>query len=315
MTSHARIDTHQHYLPTFYRDLLDRHGMDAGGWPTPDWSRAAALALMDDLDIATGVLSLSSPGVRFDDDETSRRVARQINDFGAELVKDRPDRFGLFASLPLPDVDGALGEIAHAYDDLHADGVVLLSNVDGIYLGDPRYEPVWEELDRRAAVVFVHPDSPPMAMLPGMPSPLLDFPFDTTRSAVHMVANGVMSRHQNLKVILSHAGGFLPFSAYRFTGVSMFNDGITADQALTDLKRFYFDTALSSTPAAMPSLLAFADPTHITFGSDFPFAPTSKLFTDMLDDYQIDEVLRIGVDRGNAEALFPRLASPQPIGR
>ncbi len=153
MSGHARIDTHQHYLPQFYRDLLDSHGMDAGGWPTPDWSLEAALALMDDLQIATGVVSLSSPGVRFDDDETSRAVARRVNEFVAELVKDRPERFGLFASLPLPDVDGALAEIADAYDELHADGVVLLSNVDGIYLGDRAYEPVWEELNRRSAVV------------------------------------------------------------------------------------------------------------------------------------------------------------------
>ncbi|WP_063064540.1 amidohydrolase family protein [Nocardia violaceofusca] len=307
MSGHARIDTHQHYLPRFYRDLLDSHGMDAGGWPTPDWSLEAALALMDDLEIATGVVSLSSPGVRFDDDETSRAVARRVNEFGAELVKDRPDRFGLFASLPLPDVDGALAEIAYVYDELHADGVVLLSNVDGIYLGDRAYEPVWEELNRRSAVVFVHPDSPPMAMLPGMPSPLLDFPFDTTRSAVHMVANGVMSRYTDMKVVLSHAGGFLPYAAYRFTGVSMFNEAITPEQAFTDLRRFYFDTALSSTPAAMPSLLAFADPTHITFGSDFPFAPTSKQMTDMLDAADIDDTLRAGIDRKNAEALFSRL--------
>lgn len=308
MTEHARIDTHQHYVPDFYRDLLEAHGKDAGGWPTPAWSQTSALALMDELNIATGVVSLSSPGVRFDDDETSRTVAHRINDFGAELVKDRPDRFGLFASLPLPDVDGALAEIDRAFDELSADGVVLLSNVDGIYLGDGRYEPVWQELDRRSAVVFIHPDSPPMPMLPGMPSPILDFPFDTTRTAVHMVAHGVMSRYTNMKVILSHAGGFLPYAAYRFTGVSMFNDGIDSDEVLADLKRFYFDTALSSTPAAMPSLLSFADPTHITFGSDFPYAPTSDKITEMLDAADLDDTLRTGIDRKNAEALFPRLA-------
>ncbi|KAA9161599.1 amidohydrolase [Amycolatopsis acidicola] len=301
-----RIDTHQHYLPGFYRDLLDRHGKNAGGWPMPDWSTQSALNLMDELRIATGVLSLSSPGVRFGDQ--SRDIARRVNEFGAELVKDRPDRFGLFASLPLPDVDGALAEVAYAFDELNADGVVLMSNVEGTYLGERSYEPLWEELNRRGAVVFVHPDAPPMQMLDGLPAPLLDFPFDTTRTAVHMVANGVLSRHTAMKVLLSHAGGFLPYAAYRFTGAAMFNEGITAESVFTDLRRFYFDTALSSTPATMPSLLAFADHTHITFGSDFPFAPASAQITAMLDDAGLDDGLHTAINRGNAEHLFPRLA-------
>lgn len=310
MSRPARIDTHQHLIPPAYRALLDQRGLTAGGWPTPDWDPAAAIAMMDAESIATGILSLSAPGVHFGDDAEARALARAVNDYGAELVKDRPDRFGQFACLPLPDVDGALAEAAYAFDELHADGVVLLSNIHGRYLGDPAYEPLWAELDARAAVVFVHPTEPPIPMLDGMPSPLLDYPFDTTRTAVHMVVHGVISRHTRIKVILSHAGGFLPYAAYRFLGAALFNPGTTPEGIGADLRRFYFDTALSSTPTAMPSLLAFADPAHITYGSDFPFAPSSHLFNVMLDNSPLDDTQHHAINRGNAEALFPRLATP-----
>lgn len=307
--SHNRIDTHQHLIPPAYRTLLDDRGLTAGGWPTPDWDVAAAIDLMDQESIATGILSLSAPGVHFGDDAEARTLARQVNDYGAELVKDRPDRFGQFACLPLPDVDGAITEAVYALDELHADGVVLLSNAQGRYLGDPSYEPLWTELDTRSAVVFIHPTEPPITMLDGMPSPLLDYPFDTTRTAIHMVVNGVMNRHTRLKVILSHGGGFLPYAAYRFLGAAQFNPGITTETIMADMRRFYFDTALSSTPSAMPSLLAFADPTRITYGSDFPFVPSSHLFNVALDNTPLDDNLRYAINRGNAETLFPRLAT------
>jgi 6-methylsalicylate decarboxylase len=305
--SAGRIDTHQHVIPPFYRQLLDVRGLTAGGWPTPDWDTAAAIAMMDDQHIATGILSLSAPGVHLADDAEGRTLARRVNEYQADLARLRPDRFGHFACIPLPDVEGAVAEAAYALDVFKADGVVLLSNAHGKYLGDPDFEPLWAELDARAAVVFIHPTEPPIPMLQGMPSPLLDYPFDTTRTAVHMVAKGVLQRHRRIKVILSHGGGFLPYAAYRFLGAALFNPGVTTESILADLKRFYFDTALSSTPAALPSLLAFADPTHITFGSDFPFAPSSKMFTAALDAYPLDDTQRHAIARGNAEALFPRL--------
>jgi predicted TIM-barrel fold metal-dependent hydrolase len=303
-----RIDTHHHYIPEFYRDFMADNDLTAGGWPTPPWSLEAGLSLMDDEQIASSILSLSSPGTHFGDDQQARELARRVNDYGAELAKDRPDRFGLFATLPLPDVDGAIAEATRAVDELNADGVVVLSNVGGKYLGDPSYEPLWEMLAERDVVVFVHPDAPQIKMLPGMPSPLLDFPFDTTRTALHLVANGVLRRHPNLRIILSHAGGFLPYAAYRFTGAAQFNEGVTQETILEDLRRFYFDTALSSSPAGMPSLLAFADPTHITYGSDFPFAPNTAEFDSMLDGYDCHASTHHAINRGNAELLFPRFA-------
>lgn len=308
----GRIDVHQHLIPANYRKLLDERGLSAGGWPTPAWDPSSALAMMDRRAIGTGVLSLSAPGVHFGDDTEARALARSVNEYGAELVKDRPDRFGQFAAIPLPDVDAAVDEAVYALDELHADGVVLLSNAHGRYLGEKDFEPLWAELDARSAVVFIHPTAPQLPMLDGLPSPLLDFPFDTTRTALHLVANGVMSRYTRLKVILSHAGGFLPYAAVRFAGAAQFVPGTTPEGILTDLRRFYFDTALSSTPYALPSLLAFAAPGHVLYGSDWPFAAEEwgVGFDAGLDGYagwrpgQLEDV-----NRTNAEALFPRLAA------
>ncbi|WP_037911187.1 amidohydrolase family protein [Actinacidiphila yeochonensis] len=314
MTTNAgRIDVHQHLIPAAYRALLDQRGLTAGGWPTPDWDPQSAIGMMDRRSIATGVLSISSPGVHLGDDAEGRALARSVNEFGAELVKDRPDRFGLFASVPLPDVDGAVAEAVYALDELHADGVVLLSNAHGRYLGEKEFEPLWAELDARSAVVFIHPTAPQLPMLDGLPSPLLDFPFDTTRTALHMVANGVMSRHTQLKVILSHGGGFLPYAAVRFAGASQFVPGTTSEGILADLRRFYFDTALSATPYSLPSLLAFAEPGHVLYGSDSPFAsePWGVEFDAGLDGYSgWQPGQQHAVNRGSAEALFPRLARP-----
>jgi predicted TIM-barrel fold metal-dependent hydrolase len=307
----GRIDVHQHLIPANYRKLLDERGLTAGGWPTPAWDPSAALAMMDRRGIGTGVLSLSAPGVHFGDDAEGRAIARSVNEYGAELVKDRPDRFGQFAAVPLPDPDGAVAEAVYALDELHADGLVLLSNANGRYLGEKEFEPLWAELDARSAVVFIHPTAPQLPMLEGLPSPLLDYPFDTTRTALHMVANGVMSRYTRLKVILAHAGGFVPFVSVRLAGASQFVPGTTTEGILTDLRRFYFDTALSGTPYALPSLFAFAAPGHVLYGSDWPFASEKwgVGFDEGLDGYdgfqpgQLEEV-----NRTNALALFPRLA-------
>ncbi|QKV73798.1 amidohydrolase family protein [Amycolatopsis sp. Hca4] len=307
-----RIDVHQHLLPARYRAALESSGTTAGGWPTPSWSPGDATAMMDEAGIATGVLSISAPGVHFGDDAAARDLAREVNDFQAELVKDAPDRFGHFAVLPLPDFDGAVAEAVRALDELHADGVVLLSNARGRYLGDPAYEPLWTELAARRAVVFVHPAEPPIARLDGLPSPLLDFPFDTTRTALDLVAHGVFDRHPQLRIILSHAGGFLPFAAHRFTGAAMFNPGTTPDGILAGLRKFYFDTALSAAATSLPSLFAFAEPGHVLYGSDFPFAPKEWRgeFDRYLTTYDGPGAERFpDVDRGAAEALFPRLAS------
>ncbi|MTD52629.1 amidohydrolase family protein [Amycolatopsis pithecellobii] len=308
----ARIDVHQHVVPPQWAQALAERNLDSGGWPIPDWSAESAIAMMDRQHIATGVLSVTAPGVHLGDDREARALARSVNEFNAERVKDRPDRFGSFASVPLPDVDGATAEAVYALDELHADGIVLVSNANGQYLGDAALDPLWTELQRRHAVVFIHPAQPPMPLLPGTPAPWVDFVFDTTRSALNMVSAGVMDRYPDLKVILAHAGGFLPYAAYRFAGLTLTtNDqNRTPDDVLRQLKWFYFDTALSASPSALPALLAFAEPGHVLYGSDWPFAPepVGSYYNGFLESYQdFAPGQPEAIDRGNAEILFPRL--------
>ncbi|ATL66348.1 amidohydrolase family protein [Nocardia terpenica] len=311
MSDSARIDVHQHILPPSYRQTVERLGLDAGGWPIPPWSTEAALAMMDGRGMATGVLSVSAPGTHTGDDAQAREISRAANEFTAELVKDRPDRFGQFASLPLPDVDGAVAEAVYSLDVLHADGVVLMANARGRYLGDPAFEPLWAELNARAAVVFIHPTEMPLPMLPGLPAPVTDFPFDTTRTAVDLARARVPSRYPQLKIILSHAGGALPYLASRIAIASeAIGTHTPAADTMSELRRFYFDTALSASPTALPSLTAFADHDHILYGSDWPFAadPMGTIFDDNLDAYfGWDTGQLTAVNRGNAEKLFPRL--------
>ncbi|MER8155446.1 amidohydrolase family protein [Streptomyces sp. NPDC094472] len=308
----ARIDVHQHIVPPIWASTLAAHGLDSGGWAIPAWSPTSAIAMMDQQGIATGVLSVTSPGIHLGSDAQARDLARAVNEYGAEVVRDHPGRFGHFASVPLPDVDAALTETAHALDTLGADGVVLMSNAHGRYLGDPDFEPLWAEIDRRGATVFVHPAQPPMPLLPGTPAPLADYVFDTTRTALNLVLNGVMSRYPDMRVILSHGGGFLPYAAYRFSGLTstVVDRERNAEDILRDLKRFYFDTALSASPSALPALLAFAEPGHVLYGSDWPFAPQDagtyyNHYLETYPDYAPGQAEAI--DRGNAEALFPRL--------
>lgn len=313
MSDRNRIDVHQHVVPPFWADALPAHGGDPSGWGSPTWSPESAIAFMDSLEIQTGVLSLTAPGVQGWNGQAKRDMARQVNEYVAGLVAKWPTRFGNFATLPLPDVDGTLTEIDHAFDTLKADGVVLLSNYGGTYLGDAAFEPVWDELDRRRAVVFIHPAKPAIDAIPGMPGPLLDYPFDTTRTAVQLVLNGVITRHPNVRIILSHAGGFLPYTAYRFAELApgVRNDVPNRDGLLDLLRTFYFDTALSS-PSALPSLTAFAQPDRVLYGSDFPYAPpaVSTSFTHAQDAYAaLGADRHAAINQANALPLFPRLAA------
>ena len=306
----ARIDVHQHIIPPFWSEVRTRARADAsGGWPVPQWSMAGAIDMMDDLGIATGVLSIGA--ITFGDD-LAAADARRCNEFNAGITRQRPDRFGVFAALPLPNVDASLKEIEYAFDTLQVDGVVLFANYRGTYLGDSAFAPVWDELDRRAAVVFIHPAQPPLPWLPGIPGPVVDFPLDTARTAMQLVVSGTMRRCTRTKVILAHGGGFLPYASHRFAELAweVVEPQRSVEDYLEDMRRFYFDTALCAGPAAMPSLLAFAAPGHILFGSDFPFAsrPVGTSFTRKLDaSVQHDPSLAAAINRDSALPLFPRL--------
>ncbi|HXX48608.1 MAG TPA: amidohydrolase family protein [Myxococcota bacterium] len=306
----GRIDTHHHIVPPSYVDWLARLGIDAGaGVPFPRWSREETLEMMDRRGIETAIVSLSTPGVHFGDAAEARKRAREINELSAGLVRSAPARFGFFAFLPLPDVDGALAELEYAFDSLGADGVVMLANARGVYLGDPALDAVFDALERRRAVVFVHPSIPPgLAPVEGVPGYAADFLLDTTRAAVRLAGSGTLDRCPNLKIILSHAGGFVPYAAYRM-GLAASPRRDLAD-GVAQLRKFWFDTALSGSPTALPSLLAFARPGRVLYGSDWPFAsePIIAGFNGMYESFPVDAAQRASIDRGAAETLFPRLA-------
>jgi len=314
-----RIDTHHHMVPPDYQKALRAAGIgDAGGRAMPDWSPEASLQTMAEVDIASAVLSVSAPGTTFlPNPADAAALARDLNDYSADVVKNQPDRFGFFATVPMPHVDQAVAEAVRALDDLKADGLILLANHADIYIGQEGQDELFAALDSRSAVVFIHPAELPGPTPPGITPWATDFLLDTTRAAYLLVRNGILQRYPKIKFILSHAGGFVPFASYRMAM------GITADtgrnpaESLEEFSSFYFDTALSSTAAALPTLLAFAKPGHITFGSDYPFAPVevAQFFATGLVDYPgIDADTRTAIDRANALKLFPRFASaPQAI--
>lgn len=316
----ARIDTHAHLIPPDYGAALLKAGLhEAGGRALPDWSPDLALAAMADLDVATAVLSVSTPGTAFlAGAADAAALARDLNDYSAALVAAQPDRFGFFATVPMPHVADAVTETVRALDELHADGVILLANSAGVYLGEDGQDDLFAALDARSAVVFIHPADLPGPTVPGIAPFAADFLLDTTRAAYLLVRNGIRRRYPNIRFILSHAGGFVPYASHRMAVAIMADTGRSPADTLDDFAGFYFDTALSSSAAALPTLLAFAEPDHVLFGSDFPFAPVAagKLFAAGLESYRLDAADRTAIERGNALRLLPRLGvAPAPAKR
>ncbi|MBT2408796.1 MULTISPECIES: amidohydrolase family protein [unclassified Streptomyces] len=313
--SSRRVDVHQHLLPPFYRDLLAKAGIaEVGGRALPDWSPEAALDVMDLLGTATAFLSVSTPGTAFlSDPGEAAELARRLNDFSASLPGDHPGRLGWFATLPMPDTAASCAEAERALDELGADGVTLLANHRGTYLGMDGQAALWRTLNERGAVVLVHPADLPGPAVDGIPPFAADFLLDTTRAAYLLVRNGIVRRYPDIRFVLSHAGGFVPYASHRMALTLANETGRSPLDVLDDFRGFYFDTALSSSPAALPALLTFARPGHVLFGSDWPFAPTpaAQYFAVGLDTSVAPET-RTAVNHANAEALLSRLR-PMPV--
>src|SRR5580692_11892774 len=276
MTMSFTIDVHHHILPeAFWRATNDADSPVGGIVPAP-WSKESALSYMDDAGIDIAITSISTPGVHIGDDSAARDLARRVNELSAELIQERPDRFGGFAALPLPDVEGALRALEYGLDVLKLDGVVLFSNARSIYLGDTRFGPLFDELERRAAVVFVHPTSSPdpAARSLGLPDSLIDFTADTTRAVAQLHYGNIFARTPNVKYIFSHAGGTSPYLATRFAIVDEMNviPGAEERGAVTDtLRRLYWDTALSWRSPVLHMLRSVVGMGQVLFGSDFPY--------------------------------------------
>jgi predicted TIM-barrel fold metal-dependent hydrolase len=303
-----RIDVHFHVLPPQYLAEAPAAGnVQRPFGRTPE----ASLADMDRNGVAVAMLSFPTPFYWFSGAEAGRRLARLCNDYYAGLVQQRPKRFGLFAALPLlDDTDAVLREIAYAYDTLGADGVAVMSNYGGRYLGDETFAPIWQELDRRKAVVFVHPADAPCctAVNDGVGVGYGEFPFDTARTVMSLWARNALAERPNIRFIFSHGGGALPMIADRIDkfGRPGAKGEPPVHDALTFIRKLYFDTANAAGPSALPAVRGMVDPGHILFGSDFPYIPFSRSVENLARAGLRREELS-AIERGNALALLPRL--------
>jgi 6-methylsalicylate decarboxylase len=270
------IDLHHHVIPEFYWQASNEDGNAAGGINPPRWSLDGAIAYLDEAGIDVAIPSISTPGVHFGDDAAARLLARRVNEYLAEIKRDRSDRFGGFASLPLPDVDGSLEQLAYALDVLELDGVSLMTNAGGSYLGDARFDAIFDELQRRGAVVFVHPTASPdpIAHSLGLPDALLDYPVDTSRAVARLHYSNTFARTPDVKFIFSHAGGAIPYLASRFAIVDAMGVNPGADErgSFTDTaRRLYWDTASAFGDPILHLLRSVTGVEHVVFGTDYPY--------------------------------------------
>ncbi len=283
-----RIDLHAHYLAPTYTEALQQSEMWLiGGIPVPEWTPELALEFMDAHGIAMQMLSVSDPGVEFVDDERAPALARECNDDAAAVAHEHSGRFGAFAVLSMGDVEQARVETVRALDDLSLDGVGVLSSYGGRYPGDPAFEPLLSELDRRGAWVMVHPASIAAEHRPDLSVPgfIAEYPFDTTRAFISLLVNGVFETHPHIRWQFAHGGGALPMLRARlaaaataakelgpFLGLPAGCALLTADSAHTALARSFYDTALIADPPALRAVAGVCGPGHLLFGSDWPFA-------------------------------------------
>ncbi|WP_159911424.1 amidohydrolase family protein [Pantoea sp. 18069] len=319
-----KIDVHAHFLPEKYRRALVAagHSKPSGMPGIPAWSVAQHLEMMDRNGIEASIISISAPGLHFGDDAAARDLARYVNEEGAKATRAHPTRFGMFASLPLPDIDGSLKELEYAFDVLQADGIVVESNHNGVYLGDRRLDPIFAELNRRNAKLFIHPTNPhcpccqgqDQASLPpiGYPFPMLEFMFETTRAVFNLILSGTLARYPNIKVIVPHAGATVPVLADRVAGLSPalgLPEKLDVTRFYEALRGLYYDLAGFPLPRQLLPLLEIADPKHIMYGSDWPYTPEALVaaLAGQLDASPLlTDRLRQDFMRNNALALFPK---------
>jgi aminocarboxymuconate-semialdehyde decarboxylase len=310
------VDLHHHVIPDFYWTASNEDGNAAGGINPPRWSLDGAIAYLDEAGIDMAVASISTPGVHFGDAAAARDLAHEVNEYLAGLKRDRPDRFGAFAVLPLPDVEGSLEQIAYALDVLELDGVSIFTNAGGTYLGDSRFDPTFAELQRRAAVVFVHPTASPdpTAHTLGLPDTLLDYPVDTSRAIAKLHYSNTFARTPDVKYVFVHAGGTIPFLAERFAIVDEMDviPGARERGAFADvLPRLYWDTASAFSDPVLHMLRSVTGLGNVVFGTDYPY-PRDKISIGGLYHLErtaeLDDAKRQSLLGGSAARLIPRLA-------
>ena len=315
-TPARRIDIHQHFVsPGFYATLNSKNATapipGLAAWK--GYSPASAVEALDRVGIATAMLSITAPGVWFGDVQEARKLAREMNEYAAaRLVSDYKGRFGLFAVLPLPDVEGSLKEIEYAFDTLKVDGVGLLTSYGNAWLGDPSFAPVLAELNRRKAVVYTHPTDSACCqnLIPRVANQMLEYPMDTTRTIASLIVSETATKCPDVRFIFSHAGGTLVGVAGRLLGPEMTADNLAKPTAAPDsrlhhLRRFYYDTAGSANPVNMQALKTLVGTSQIVFGTDAPFFDGAPQVQGLQRaGFSADELR--GVERDNALNLVPR---------
>jgi len=308
----TRIDMHAHFLPAEYRAALAHKDPALGR--LPDCSTEALFETMDRFDIAAAAVSLSPPGVFHGDAGQARELARAVNEHAAALRHAHRARLAAVGVLPLPDVPSSLDEIGYALDKVKLDGLELFTNVAGIYLGDPAWEPVLGALDARRAYVFVHPVSPPhVPPLPHLPDWLCEFPFESTRAIVNLVYRGALERFPNVRFHFAHLGGAAPFLAHRIASLAVRNPELAADApsgAIAYLRRLFLDTAQADNAPALNATLALVPSDQVVFGTDWPYAALPYEGRDPAPGLAVlGAPQRQQIESDNASALVPGLAA------
>lgn len=318
-SNRRRIDVHNHAVPAFYVERMRRAGYgDIGGVPFPQWQSADLEGAFASLAAQRLVLSISSPGVAVNDPGHEKELARELNEYLASLVRKQPDRLGAFATIPMSTSEAANSEAAHSFDKLGLDGVCLFSSYGGRYLGDPGFDEVMAYLDRREAIVFLHPTLPLPKLVPNtaLDPPILEFVFETTRAVGNLLFNGVLERFPRIRFITAHLGGTIPFVAWR---LQLLDHSQRAE--FKDFRRrcprpvreylagLYYEIAMSGSTGNVQNLLSFVPPDHILFGSDFPFAPPSFVALNThaaMDPATLSAETVAMIEYRNAERLFTK---------
>jgi predicted TIM-barrel fold metal-dependent hydrolase len=309
----TRIDVHHHMLPPRYIQERLNAGVTEGSRGIAAWTPARTLEQLDRNGIQAAMLSLSQPGLKFEDIEGTRSMLRYVNEYGAQLVRDHPGRFGLMATLPLADIDGSLRELEYSFDVLKADGVGLLTSYGTRYPGNPHFDPVFAELNRRKAVAFVHPNMPAccVGILPDVPGPTIEYQFNTARAVTNLLYTGTFAKYPDIKYIFCHSGGAMIPQVGRIIRHAQESKRISArlpNGALAEIKKLHFDTAQASDPWNFGAARTYMPVTQILMGSDYPFVQVSDTVEALLKLNLSESDLR-AVTRENALRLFPRLKS------
>jgi len=310
------VDTHHHFFPPAYLDPLSAWNEKAGlPGQTPiqrAWTVTRAIDDMDRNGVATAVLSISTPGIWFGDAQEARRMARICNDYAAEMARTHRGRFGLFASVPMPNVDDTLREIEYAFDVLKADGIGLMTNYGDKWPGDPTFAPVFAELNRRKAIAYFHPLAPNCcagSLIPGVTGSPVEYVFDTTRAVISLLVNGTLARMKDTRFLFSHAGGTIPMVAGRIANALKGRKDIAeiAPQGIdAEFRKLYYDTANSFYAPTMAALTRYVPDTQVLFGTDFPYLTIGQNL-DGLRKLGLDAAQMTAITRNNAVRLLPQL--------